>query len=102
MMFPFRFTRRHYVYDLNNVRSITTTLAQSIGQEEIFPIKKSLNSKGYAPSSFRILDTNECVSIRESIMPALFRGSFETGIYPDEWHWRYAPLYSSKYTSPLA
>ena len=21
-------------------------------------------------------------------MPALFRGSIETGIHPDEWHWR--------------
>ena len=34
-----------------------------------------------------VLSEAECASLRETY-DRLFRGDFDTGIYPDEWHWR--------------
>ena len=46
-----------------------------------------LNDRGYAPTSHPLLSL-EATAIVKDRMDKLFRGEFETGIYPDEWHWR--------------
>ena len=81
-------------HNLKNIRSITKVVT---GVEDIVSIKNSLSSKGFAPTPFRILSTEDCVQIREVVMPALFRGSFETGVYPDEWHWRFVSNFPQFY-----
>eukprot|EP01087_Luapelamoeba_hula_P006173 TRINITY_DN1627_c0_g2_i2.p1 TRINITY_DN1627_c0_g2~~TRINITY_DN1627_c0_g2_i2.p1 ORF type:complete len:340 (+),score=44.16 TRINITY_DN1627_c0_g2_i2:14-1033(+) len=35
----------------------------------------------------QLIDSHLAVTLRDSF-PKLFRGEFNTGIYPDEWHWR--------------
>lgn len=50
-------------------------------------IKSQLSVKGYAPSSHRLLTKETCAEVRARL-PRLFRGEFDTGNYPDEWHWR--------------
>ncbi|KAL9189074.1 hypothetical protein ACHAXT_011564, partial [Thalassiosira profunda] len=42
---------------------------------------------GYAITSRPLLTPDACRRVKER-MPKLFRGEFETGVYPDEWHWR--------------
>ncbi len=46
-----------------------------------------LKTRGYAPTSHPLLSL-EATAIVKDRMGKLFRGDFETGIYPDEWHWR--------------
>lgn len=46
-----------------------------------------LNTRGYAPTSHPLLSLEATAMVKDR-MDKLFRGEFETGIYPDEWHWR--------------
>lgn len=50
-------------------------------------LSPELQKNGYAATSFPILSVTECQSIKDEI-PKLFRGEFDTGVYPDEWHYR--------------
>ena len=50
-------------------------------------LSSKLHNKGYALTPHRLLTPEACQRVRDQ-MPKLFRGVFETGIYPDEWHWR--------------
>ena len=50
-------------------------------------ITSQLSAKGFAPSSHRLLTKETCAEVRARL-PRLFRGEFDTGNYPDEWHWR--------------
>ena len=50
-------------------------------------ISSHLRTKGFARTIHPLLTTQTCQQVKEQ-MPKLFRGEFETGIYPDEWHWR--------------
>lgn len=49
-------------------------------------LKAKLAERGYVKGT-RILDDVTVESLR-SRLPLLFRGEFETGVYPDEMHWR--------------
>ncbi|CAM9606412.1 unnamed protein product, partial [Scytosiphon promiscuus] len=48
--------------------------------------KAKLAERGYVKGN-RILDHATVESLR-SMLPLLFRGEFDTGVYPDEMHWR--------------
>ena len=50
-------------------------------------ITSKLSEKGFAPTSQRLLTKETCAEVRARL-PRLFRGEFDTGNYPDEWHWR--------------
>ena len=50
-------------------------------------ITSQLSAKGYAPTNHRLLTKETCDKVRARL-PRLFRGEFDTGNYPDEWHWR--------------
>jgi len=50
-------------------------------------LSAQLHAKGYAPT-FKQLISHEATIMVKDRMDKLFRGEFETGIYPDEWHWR--------------
>lgn len=41
---------------------------------------------GFVPQE-GVLDPEECVALHGEF-DRLFRGDFDTGVYPDEWHWR--------------
>lgn len=54
-------------------------------------IISNLQSKGFTtfPSSTQpVLSSCICNTLKETTIPNLFRGEFDTNIYPDEWHWR--------------
>lgn len=62
-------------------------------------IADQLQSDGYANQSNKwkqksvstpisILSHETCQILKEQTIPDLFRGHFDTNIYPDEWHWR--------------
>eukprot|EP00980_Cylindrotheca_fusiformis_P026399 scaffold16066_cov109-Cylindrotheca_fusiformis.AAC.5 len=56
-------------------------------------ISDELHSKGFtssngdSSSTIPILSLDMCQTLRD-VLPGLFRGNFETNVYPDEWHWR--------------
>lgn len=50
-------------------------------------ISSELHKNGFVATSFPILSVAECKKIKDEI-PKLFRGEFDTGVYPDEWHYR--------------
>jgi len=47
----------------------------------------AFNTQGFAVLPYRVLPPGVCASLRERYA-SLFRGEFDTGSYPDEWHWR--------------
>jgi hypothetical protein len=49
---------------------------------------QQLQERGFVVTPKRILSAKTCQAVKDR-MPSLFRGDFETGVYPDEWHWRY-------------
>lgn len=49
-------------------------------------LSSQLHSKGYVPTS-QLLSVETTAMIKDR-MNRLFHGQFETGVYPDEWHWR--------------
>lgn len=49
-------------------------------------LSSQLHARGYAPTP-QLLSHDATVMLKDR-MSKLFRGEFETGIYPDEWHWR--------------
>lgn len=88
----------------------------SIFSEEFYKIKndmkivshvsEQIKSKGYASEStldidqvsdegkinvgntIPILSIATCETLKQETIPNLFQGNFDTGIFPDEWHWR--------------
>jgi hypothetical protein len=48
---------------------------------------ESLQEQGFSVYPHRLVSESTCRSLHERI-PKLFAGEFETGVYPDEWHWR--------------
>jgi len=50
-------------------------------------LSAQLQAKGYAPTSQQLISQEATIMVKDR-MDKLFRGEFETGIYPDEWHWR--------------
>lgn len=48
--------------------------------------KVELSKRGYV-KGFRVLDEATVAGLRARL-PLLFRGEFDTGVYPDEMHWR--------------
>ena len=50
-------------------------------------ISAQLQSRGFAPTSTQLISKHASAMVKER-MSRLFRGEFETGVYPDEWHWR--------------
>lgn len=47
----------------------------------------SLQEQGFCVYPHRLVSESTCRSLHKRI-PKLFAGEFETGVYPDEWHWR--------------
>lgn len=62
-----------------------STLINDVSIQECSDIARALQKDGFGITTSRILSTADAVNHR---MPDLFRGEFETGVYPDEWHWR--------------
>eukprot|EP00578_Thalassiosira_sp_NH16_P022206 CAMPEP_0181082206 /NCGR_PEP_ID=MMETSP1071-20121207/3499_1 /TAXON_ID=35127 /ORGANISM="Thalassiosira sp., Strain NH16" /LENGTH=357 /DNA_ID=CAMNT_0023163779 /DNA_START=110 /DNA_END=1179 /DNA_ORIENTATION=- len=75
--------RLHYARHLGSASSYDQVLTP--GDTSI--LSSQLHSKGYAKTPQPLLTTQACQQVKDR-MPKLFRGEFETGIYPDEWHWR--------------
>jgi hypothetical protein len=46
-----------------------------------------LQEQGFCVYPHRLVSESTCRSLHKRI-PKLFAGEFETGVYPDEWHWR--------------
>ena len=46
-----------------------------------------LQEKGYVRMTTQLLKKSTCYELKKR-MTKMFDGEFETGIYPDEWHWR--------------
>ena len=55
---------------------------------EIQTMKTQLQAQGFCISPRPILNDKTRLELHQRY-EALFRGNFETGIYPDEWHWRH-------------
>ncbi|KAF4670533.1 hypothetical protein FOL47_002000 [Perkinsus chesapeaki] len=53
---------------------------------EVEAIQSHLKAKGYATIN-QLLSPNEAETLANKF-PAIFRGEFDTGVFPDEWHWR--------------
>ena len=49
-------------------------------------MRDQLETRGFAVTPRPILDDDTIQSLKARY-EALFRGDFETGVYPDEWHW---------------
>ena len=50
-------------------------------------LSSQLHSKGFVPTTSQILSLETTAMIKDR-MNRLFHGQFDTGVYPDEWHWR--------------
>ena len=55
---------------------------------ELEAMQTQLQTQGFAISPRPILNSKSRIELHQRY-EALFRGEFETGIYPDEWHWRH-------------
>ncbi|KAF4678905.1 hypothetical protein FOZ60_015890 [Perkinsus olseni] len=53
---------------------------------ELQAIQTSLATKGYATLE-QLLCPQQALTLADKF-PAIFRGEFDTGVFPDEWHWR--------------
>jgi phytanoyl-CoA hydroxylase len=67
--------------------SFLTTQLANLTQDDQQEIRTQLRTQGFAVTPVPLLDpaTMQALHTRYE---ALFRGEFETGVYPDEWHWR--------------
>lgn len=70
---------------LHSKRDITRLC--TVENHDAHALSRQLHEEGFATTSRPLLTMSACRRLREQ-MPKLFRGEFETGIYPDEWHWR--------------
>lgn len=69
-------------------KALSELISESKGTQ-ISVLASQLESAGFANSSFlSILSSSTCQTLNSTILPELFRGNFETKVYPDEWHWR--------------
>lgn len=50
-------------------------------------LSSQLHSKGFVPTTSQLLSLETTAMIKDR-MNRLFHGQFDTGVYPDEWHWR--------------
>ena len=66
-------------------RAIVASLERHLHDAE--SLTSQLSGKGFAPTSHRLLTEETCEKVKDRL-PRLFRGDFDTGNYPDEWHWR--------------
>lgn len=48
---------------------------------------ETLQQQGFCVSPVPLLSESTCRALHQRI-PKLFAGDFDTGVYPDEWHWR--------------
>ena len=62
-------------------------LLTSLNNHDITSLSSNLNTNGYTQTSHPILSRQTTNRIKSQMLK-LFRGEFDTGIYPDEWHWR--------------
>jgi phytanoyl-CoA hydroxylase len=67
--------------------SFLTTQLANLTQDDQQGIRTQLRTQGFAVTPVPLLDpaTMQALHTRYE---TLFRGDFETGVYPDEWHWR--------------
>lgn len=107
---------RNALSTLNSHRSYASSPTSTIFSEEFYKMKtdpeiishitEQIKSKGYASEStididqvsdkgninvgntIPILSLSTCETLKQEIIPNLFQGNFDTGIFPDEWHWR--------------
>ncbi len=56
-------------------------------QDDAEFLSSQLHSKGYVPTTSQLLSLEATAMIKDR-MNRLFHGQFDTGVYPDEWHWR--------------
>jgi len=50
-------------------------------------IRRRIAVDGFSPVPFPLLKEETCHALR-GCYEEMFSGNFETGVYPDEWHWR--------------
>ena len=60
--------------------------ASSLTTHERVAMRHEIQTQGFAVSPRPILDSPTRQALHERYH-ALFQGDFETGVYPDEWHW---------------
>lgn len=65
----------------------TEALVCGISHQECSVIAQSLQDHGFGVTSSRLLSEETLEAVKHKL-PYLFQGEFETGVYPDEWHWR--------------
>ena len=68
--------------------SSNQSLLSSLDKHDTKALASQLSKNGYVKTSHPILTPQACQLLKNQIMPKLFRGEFDTGNYPDEWHWR--------------
>ncbi|KAL7533236.1 hypothetical protein ACHAWF_004410 [Thalassiosira exigua] len=59
----------------------------TLERHDIPALASGLRSDGYARTTHPVLTPHAC-DLVNARLPKLFRGAFDTGVYPDEWHWR--------------
>jgi len=70
---------------------LVENIVEDMSEADFSSISSALNSKGYtraSSSSKQLLSPSTCEILKQTTIPNLFRGNFDTNIYPDEWHWR--------------
>jgi len=73
---------------LHRRRTLQQCLSSVDNGVAIQRVADSLQRNGYGVYPSRIISESTCRALHHRI-PKLFAGEFETGVYPDEWHWRY-------------
>ena len=66
-------------------RAILASLEQHLHDAPFLAAR--LFDEGFAKTNHPLLNRQTCEKVRDRL-PRLFRGEFDTGNYPDEWHWR--------------
>jgi hypothetical protein len=73
-------------YNSRHISSISANKLLTLASDDIatlsFELHQNVNTETFHP-----ILTHQATHQIKTQMPNLFRGEFDTGIYPDEWHW---------------
>jgi phytanoyl-CoA hydroxylase len=75
------------VYNKQYFSSLSDNQLLTFSNHETATVSSQLHQNGFAKTSRPILTQHATQRIKCQL-PKLFRGEFDTGNYPDEWHWR--------------
>lgn len=84
---PSRFRAAHVAhYKIRRLLSGTASVT-SLSESQCHDIAQGVEKDGFCATTEPLLSKETCEQLNARI-PSLFRGEFETKVYPDEWHWR--------------